>query len=382
VCKFMDMKSGKMAWAWTVLVMALLGWGRAGAQTGDCWGNFRGDAKLTGVSRATLPDAPELLWNFNTGSPIMAAPVACNGVIVVGTVGGSLIGINSDGTLKWKIATENGIEAPVLIEGRTAFAGNLDGTLLAVDLETGNIRWTYRTDNQIMGSPSLYKADGKSVLLVGSYDYYLHGVDPETGRGLWKYETFNYINGACALYQGKAVFGGCDGLIHMVDAATGKELASLEISTYVASSACIDGDHAFVGDYDGRFSAVDLRAQKISWMFENKEANLPFIGSPAVRGNHVFIGNRDKFMYCLNKSSGELVWKYNTGSRVDASPVIVGDRVLAANMRGDLFLMDAATGKPLWSYELGTAINANPAVVNNRIYVAGDDGRVYCFGKK
>ena len=29
-------------------------------------------------------------------------------------------------------------------------------------------------------------------------------------------------------------------------------------------------------------------------------------------------------MYCLNKKSGELVWKYNTGSRVDASPVVVG----------------------------------------------------------
>ena len=77
-----------------------------------------------------------------------------------------------------------------------------------------------------------------------------------------------------------------------------------------------------------------------------------------------------------------MVWKYNTGSRVDASTVVVGNRLLVANMRGDLFLMDRKSGKPVWTYELGTPVNANPAVVNHRIYVAGDDGRVYCFGKK
>jgi outer membrane protein assembly factor BamB len=156
----------------------------------------------------------------------------------------------------------------------------------------------------------------------------------------------------------------------------------MEISTYVASSATIDEDVAYVGDYDGRFSAVDLLGQRVNWVFENRQANLPFIASPAVSGEHVYIGNRDKFLYCLNKNSGELVWKFNTGSRVDASAVVVGERLLAANMRGDLFLIDRDSGQPVWTYELGTPVNANPAVVNDRMYVAGEDGRIYCFGKK
>ena len=65
-----------------------------------------------------------------------------------------LYGINADGTLKWKIITENSIEAPALIVDGVVYVGNLDGTLYAIDLETGNIRWTYQTENQIMGSPS------------------------------------------------------------------------------------------------------------------------------------------------------------------------------------------------------------------------------------
>ena len=193
------------------------------AQTDDCWSNFRGDASFSGVSSASMPDKPALLWNFNAQDGIKAAPVVCNGIIVFGTVEGSLFGIKTDGTLQWKINTEYSIEAPALIVDGVVYVGNLEGKLFAVDLNTGAIRWTYQTDDMIMGSPSYYHKGRKSVILVGSYDYYLHGVDPETGKGLWKFETNNFINGACAIYDGMAVFGGCDGYLRMVDAITGKE---------------------------------------------------------------------------------------------------------------------------------------------------------------
>lgn len=352
------------------------------AQTGSCWENFRGDAALKGVSTATLPAQPEELWSFNTGSGIKAAPVVCEGIIVAGTMNGALFGITLDGKLKWKILTGNSIEAPALVVDGVVYAGNLEGKLLALDLQSGKILWTYECDNSIMGSPSFYQKGDKRVLMVGSYDYYLHGIDPESGKGLWKYETDNFINGSCAIYAGAAVFGGCDGKIHMVDALSGKVRSSIEVASYVASSAGVDNNTAFVGDYDGRFSAVDLLDQKMAWTFENPEQHLPFLGSPAIGKKHVFIGNRDKFLYCLNKRDGKLVWKYNTGSRVDASPVLVGDLVLCANMRGDVFLIDEKTGSPVWTWELGTPVSSNPAVIEGHFFVAGDDGRLYCFGKK
>ncbi|MCK4992714.1 MAG: PQQ-like beta-propeller repeat protein, partial [Bacteroidales bacterium] len=218
------------------LVIVFGSWTRVHAQTNNCWGNSRGDSKLSGVSKASMPGKPSLLWNFNAQDGIKASPVVCDGIVVVGTMEGFLYGIKTDGTLKWKINTEYSIEASALIVDGIVYVGNLDGTLYAVDLKTGAIKWTYQTENMIMGSPSFYSKGNKSVILVGSYDYYLHGVDPKTGKGLWKYETDNFINGSCALYSGMAVFGGCDGFIHMVDAITGKVHSSMSISTYVASS--------------------------------------------------------------------------------------------------------------------------------------------------
>ena len=92
------------------LVFVSGSWTGVQAQTNSCWGNFRGDSELSGVSKASMPNKPVLLWNFNAQDGIKASPVVCNGIVVVGTLEGYLYGIKTDGTLKWKINTEyNGL---------------------------------------------------------------------------------------------------------------------------------------------------------------------------------------------------------------------------------------------------------------------------------
>ena len=62
----MNKKPVKFRLLSTFLGILLLPAGGLHAQGSNCWGNFRGDAKLTGVSNARLPGQPVLLWNFNT----------------------------------------------------------------------------------------------------------------------------------------------------------------------------------------------------------------------------------------------------------------------------------------------------------------------------
>ena len=82
----------------------------------------------------------------------------------------------------------------------------------------------------------------------------------------------------------------------------------------------------------------------------------------------------------FEKSTGKLIWKTDTGSRVDASPVITGNDVLIANMRGDLIILKLSTGEKIWMYEIGSPITGNPAVIDGMIILGADDGMVYCFG--
>lgn len=348
----------------------------------DCWPNFRGNASLTGVSYASLPDKPTMLWNFKTNDAIKAAPVVCDGTIVVGSVDGNIYGISLEGKLKWKINTENGIEAPALIVDNTAYIGDLDGIVHAIELHTGKVLWTYTTEGQIMGAPNYYEKGSKKILIIGSYDYYLHGIDATTGKGLWKFESDNFINGAAAIYEGNAIFGGCDGLLRKVRLTDGQEISSQEVATYVAGSPAIEKGRAFVGDYDGQFTCLDINSSKTVWSYIDTENQQAIIGSPALSAKDVFIGSRDKYLYSFKKSNGDLNWRVNTRGRVDASPVLVGKKILVATMRGDLLILNSSDGKTEWTYEIGTPIISNPAVIDGYIIAAGQDGRVYCFGEK
>jgi outer membrane protein assembly factor BamB len=347
----------------------------------SCWPNFRGDPQFTGTSTASIPSNPSLLWNFKTNDAIKAAPVVCDGIIVVGSVDGNVYGITMEGKLKWKINTGNGIEASALIHKGVAYIGNLDGKVFAIELTTGKTLWTYATEGQIMGAPN-YWGRGDGILVIGSYDYYLHGIDAASGKGLWKYEADNFINGAPAIYEDIAIFGGCDGLLHQVNIADGSLKNRQPVATYVAGSVAVENWITYVGDYDGKFSCVDLKSGKEVWSYENPETQLPFIASPSLSKNKVFIGNRDKYVYCFQKKSGELLWKINARGRVDASPVLIGDRLLVATMSGDVLLLDVDDGSVKWSYELGSPVFGNPAVMENHIIVGAEDGRIYCFGKK
>ena len=365
----------------TIVVLLLGCFNSSDGQSRNSWPLFRGNQQLNGVSESELPIPMKLLWTFHTGDNIKSAPVVDRQRVVVGSTDGHVYCLDLNGDLLWKFNTGNAIEAPALIHENTVYIGNMDGILYAFDLDTGKERWKYETENQIIGSANWWNSGKTTYILVGSYDYNLHCVDAGSGKGVWKYESDNFINGAAACYEGKAFFGGCDGFLHIVDIVTGKIEKKIDVATYVPGSPAVEKDKAYLGDYDGRFFQVNIDKDITVWEWKDENTTLPFIASPAMKGNRIITANHNKFIYCFDKYTGRVLWKYNSANRVEASPVIAGDKVIVANMRGDLILLNEADGEELWKYEIGSQIINNPAVAGGRIYAGAFDGVVYCFGK-
>lgn len=345
------------------------------------WPEYRGGQSLPGTIAGTFPDKVDIKWTFATEGEIKSTPVIAGNRIVVGSTDNHVYCLDRQGKLLWKKKLDNAIEAPALIINNTIYIGDLSGFLYAIELATGKTIWTYETENQIMGAANWWSDGNKTYILVGSYDYYLHCVDASTGNGVWKYEAQNYLNAAVAVEKNKAIFGGCDGLLHVVDIGSGKALTTIEIATYVAGAVALENGIAYAGDYDGMFSSVDYTSKTIRWHFESRDRQLPFIGSPSIVGNKVVVGSRDRFVYCLNKNDGSLLWQRNTGSRVDASPLADKNHVLVANMRGDLLLLRLSDGQIAWHFELGSPVAGSPAFSNGLIVVGAQDGVVYGLGK-
>ncbi len=348
----------------------------------NCWQIFRGDKQLTGYSETELPSSMKLSATFSTDDEIKSSPVVCNGIVYIGSGDGNIYALSLAGKLKWKFTTGTAVEAPPLLYENLVITGALDEKVYALDNKTGELKWEYATEGQIMGSANYFKTKDKEIILVGSYDYFLHAINPKTGKGIWKYESDNFINGAVAIYRDYAIFGGCDAHVHLINIKTGESYDKIELGTYIAGSGTVSEDMFYIGDYDGQFTAVDLRNRNIAWRYKNPDQNASFIASPAIKGNKIVIGARDKNMYCFNKNSGEKIWTFRTQGKIDSSPVICGKKVLFASMDGWVYLISLEDGKEIWSFEIGSPVIGSPAIFEDGFALGAQDGEVYIFRKQ
>jgi outer membrane protein assembly factor BamB len=343
------------------------------------WPQSRGGQAMHGSTADALPKKVKQAWVFPTGNEVKASPVIQGDKVVVGSTDGTVYCLNPKGKPVWTFTTDNAIEAPALLLNNRVYVGNLSGHLYCLDLATGKKIWTYACDNQIMGAANWWSNGKQTLILVGSYDYFLHAVDATTGKRVWRYEAENYLNAAVAIEKQVAAFGGCDGKLHAVNILTGKAMVAVEIASYVASSVAMENQRIYVGDYDGKVTCYDLTDKKKRWVFDLPDKEIPFVGAPSLVGNRVIVGNRDRFVYCLNKNNGHLLWKKNVGNPVDASPLSDQHHVLVTTMRGEMLLLRLSDGQIRWTYDLGSPIIGNPAYSNGLLVMGALNGKVYCF---
>src|SRR5438105_15377282 len=121
------------------------------------WSQFRGDARLTGIAAAALPDRLTLRWTYEAGESIESSAAIVDGVVYVGSAKGELLAIDLEtGKLRWKYATgpDGFIESSSPAVGRDAvFVGDLAGVLHAVSTRDGSRLWTFKTESEVKSSP-------------------------------------------------------------------------------------------------------------------------------------------------------------------------------------------------------------------------------------
>ena len=117
----------------------------------DAWSQFRGSPALTGVSASVPPADLELLWTYDVGDVIESSPAVVGDVVYLGAGSGDLLALDLDsGELLWSYTTGNliGESSPAVADG-TVYVGDLAGVLHAVDAADGHPRWTFETEAEI-----------------------------------------------------------------------------------------------------------------------------------------------------------------------------------------------------------------------------------------
>ena len=92
--------------------------------------------------------------------------------------------------LKWAFGfnATTRVRSQPTVSGNTVYIGSQEGTVYALDIESGCVHWTFKADAEVRGAIAYLAESGdrSSVLLFGDFKANAYSIDAATGELLWK----------------------------------------------------------------------------------------------------------------------------------------------------------------------------------------------------
>ena len=273
----------------------------------------------------------------------------------------------------------------VTFQGDSQRTGNLTGT----GPQQPNLLWSASPTGHgiISAAPAisgerLYVPNWPDMTFKGELG--LACLDRAEGKVLW----INPLGGkggasSPALEEGRVYVGSLTGDIFCIDAGTGQTVWNKTIEKDpkwwgVASSPLINEGTLYIMSFsNGTLHALSLDGQEL-WNRSTGEVR-PYLSAAASEGR-LYLPGGDPALYCLNASTGELIWKRDTPSQITATPT-VGDKGVFIATKEAIFALDAENGDMIWSADINGSISS-PALSSGQLYMGSDDkprGHVSCF---
>ena len=246
----------------------------------------------------------ELKWKYRTEGRILGAanwvlnPNGNGYWILFGSYDGSLYCVDAEtGQTVWKHKTEYYVNGtPAITQGGEVVIGGCDAYIYILRLTDGAELRKFDSGAYIAGSIAV--ADGSGY--VGHYNNEVLAFDLKSVEILWTYgkNNFPYFSSA-AVTPDRVVIGSRDKQLHCINRFTGKGLWQFQSQGTIDSSPVVCGNFIIFGSSDGRLNSVNLSDGKIVWSYD---IGAPVTASPAFAHGKIVIGSEDGSVYVFDAS--------------------------------------------------------------------------------
>ncbi len=282
------------------------------------------------------------LWSINVGEK-PTAPVFYDNNLYVGTKQG-LIVVDLETKKQNEKLLGKILSKPVLADGRVFF-GNENGDVYALDSESEEIVWHLNLIDEI------YISEPWSNIIFINSGKSCNAVDINSGEIIWSFETDGIITSRPYVFDNVVYFGSWDTFIYALQTGSGDLKWKYETGWGIETTPVISNDIVYVGSLDNNFYALNKDSGENIWFFTCKAA---IHSSPIVYGEYVFFGSDDGRFYALNKTNGNSAWVFSPGYKINydiynyiTTPIlstpIVFDKVVYIGANGDIYALDAET---------------------------------------
>ena len=332
---------------------------------------FHGNLAHTGVYESPGPTKlTGVKWTFKTNGPVVSSPAIAGGLVFIGSLDGSLYAIDQEtGQQKWKTDPTDSIASSPAVAGGIVYYLSYDRALYAVAADTGAAKWLFAT-----GGERKFEAKG------------LHGLMPADQNIP---DPMDVFLSSPAVFNGRVYFGSSDGHVYAVDAKTGVLSWSFVTKDVVHASPAIANNTVYIGSWDSNLYALDAETGAEKWRFKAGEDpvvhnQVGFQSSPAVVDGTVYTGCRDGHVYAIDAATGVKKWDYSTSqSWVNGTPAVRDGVVYVGTSDTHRFhAIDAKTGRLLWVFDAKSLIFGSAALAGNLAYVGAFNGHLYAIDTK
>ena len=276
------------------------------------------------------------------------------GYVFLGTTLGEVIAVSAaDGQEIWRSPVDSEVLAPPVAGGDLVFVQTIDGRLMALEEDTGEIRWSI--DNQVPvltlrgTSTPVYNAD---VVYTGFSNGMVNAVRAETGEPIWEHrvmlpegrselDRLVDIDGA-PLVVGPVVYAvAYQGKLKALRRNDGAMLWEHDVSSFLDLSLGY-GQVYVVSDGDV-VTAIDQQSAEVAWTQDALQRRK--LTSPVAFSNYVVVGDSEGYLHVLAQSDGRFVGRKKLDGKGLRSDMVVEDGTLyVLGNSGSLFALTIKAG--------------------------------------
>lgn len=330
----------------------------------------------------------EPVWEFATRDFVQTAPAVQDGRVFTADAEGVVYAVSTDGEEVWRHTTEQNLHSRALaVDGGTVYVGTAGdmpavvsgdtdkskaGKVVAIDADTGEAEWTFEGPEDWFSGPAV--GDGR--VYVGNHDGTVFALNDETGEEVWSWAptgdevehpsvlrppTFAQGNGGDSS-GGGTIYVGIQGTGWLValDPATGEPLwrRTLPASNVKCSPAVTD-ERVYVACSGSRASLDDGN------------------DTPTPTETHEF--GTFGYLSAFSRADGRTDWVHETDHDFRSSPAVGGDRVYVGGGEGALAVA-REDGSEVWRVSFDRFVESSPAISGGRAFIGSADGHLYCIG--
>ena len=303
----------------------------------------------------------------------------------------------------WAFPFEGAEAAPPVAAYGAVYLTVRPDRVLALDVESGAVRWEQRLAGPLHGSPVVTD----DAVIVAQAPGTVTGLDRNSGRVVWDVEAEGLLFASPAVHEGALYVVSAERKLVAIDLATLAHLWTVNLDRAVYRTPSVDGEYIALAADVGTLDIVDLKTGKLRFSFGPARDALVqspiFLGESAIiaRGGRVYGVNSAEetggferrvrsfeaqlFAWGLRSAPPELDglrWSQRV-SPADLAGLAAREAVVyAATRDGQLHALDAGSGEAVWS-QTGLAEIAVPPIAGPLyVYVGTLAGDVAVFDRR